>query len=360
MDAGADYLADHSFEFAVVTASAYSRGCGPAWLSCGSGPANYELERGGSAGVRSCLRGGGAAAAEPEADRRRGTREAPPVQLDHLWRGIHGGHVRSPPRQNVGPNAGARRQLDHVGSIQRHRRQGSPHLLQLGEPHLAGLAATVVTALPHKPAVVLACPRPVVGAGAVRRALALDPHPHHGRPGWAGTRRIRPSQPSRPPQPAMPPASGSCGPSGMRPAISGWFEFPGRAFRRFASLCPRAGAGTFAPLSQAVWQWGTAGRAACVQSTSRGGSCDETSCSSHRPRLWPRQCSVVVVGASAVASAGAPQPAGHPHGGPYHVRVLVVTMFSGETQPWLEHQELPVTVHVPGAYSPLRCSTGGL
>ena len=70
--------------------------------------------------------------------------------------------------------------------------------------------------------------------------------------------------------------------------------------------------------------------------------------------------SVVVVGASAVASAGAPQPAGHPHGGPYHVRVLVVTMFSGETQPWLEHQELPVTVHVPGAYSPLRCSTGGL
>ncbi|MGD0377230.1 MAG: hypothetical protein ABSB01_21925 [Streptosporangiaceae bacterium] len=56
MDEGADYLADDSFEFAVVMASAYSRGCGPAWLSCGSGPANYELERGGSAGVRSCLR----------------------------------------------------------------------------------------------------------------------------------------------------------------------------------------------------------------------------------------------------------------------------------------------------------------
>lgn len=67
----------------------------------------------------------------------------------------------------------------------------------------------------------------------------------------------------------------------------------------------------------------------------------------------------VVVGGSALASAGAPQPAGHPSG-PYHVRVLVLTMFSGETQPWLERQELPVTINVPGAYGPLHCSTGGL
>ena len=35
-------------------------------------------------------------------------------------------------------------------------------------------------------------------------------------------------------------------------------------------------------------------------------------------------------------------------------------MFSGETQPWLEHETLPVTVPVPGAYGPLHCSTGGL
>jgi purine nucleoside permease len=67
----------------------------------------------------------------------------------------------------------------------------------------------------------------------------------------------------------------------------------------------------------------------------------------------------VVVGGSAVASADAAHPAGHP-GSPYHVRVLVLTMFSGETLPWLEHQSLPVTVHVRGAYGPLRCSTDGL
>jgi len=67
----------------------------------------------------------------------------------------------------------------------------------------------------------------------------------------------------------------------------------------------------------------------------------------------------LVVGGSAVASAGAARPANH-LGGPYHVRILVLTMFSGEIQPWLEHQKLPVTVQVRGAYGPLHCSTGGL
>jgi purine nucleoside permease len=111
-------------------------------------------------------------------------------------------------------------------------------------------------------------------------------------------------------------------------------------------------------LSQAVWQWGTFGQAACVQSISEG---------SYAVKLHalPIAAAVaaalsMVVGASAVAGAGAPQPAGHVHGGPYHVRVLVLTMFSGETQPWLEHQQLPITVHVPGAYGPLHCRTGGL
>ena len=42
------------------------------------------------------------------------------------------------------------------------------------------------------------------------------------------------------------------------------------------------------------------------------------------------------------------------------MRILVLTMFSGEIQPWLEHQKLPITVRVPGGGGPLHCSTGGL
>jgi purine nucleoside permease len=63
---------------------------------------------------------------------------------------------------------------------------------------------------------------------------------------------------------------------------------------------------------------------------------------------------------SALAGSHGRRPAGGPPAGPRHVRVLVLTMFSGETQPWLAHLKLPVTVRVPGAYGPLHCSTSGL
>ena len=63
---------------------------------------------------------------------------------------------------------------------------------------------------------------------------------------------------------------------------------------------------------------------------------------------------------SALAGARGPRPAGGPAAGPRHVRVLVLTMFSGETQPWLAHLNLPVTVTVPGGYGPLHCDSGGL
>lgn len=43
LDAGAEYLGDDSFEFAVVIASAYCLGCGPAWSSCGSGPRGLRV-----------------------------------------------------------------------------------------------------------------------------------------------------------------------------------------------------------------------------------------------------------------------------------------------------------------------------
>lgn len=42
------------------------------------------------------------------------------------------------------------------------------------------------------------------------------------------------------------------------------------------------------------------------------------------------------------------------------VRVLVLTMFDGETAPWLAKEQLPIRVSVPGAYAPLSCTRGGL
>jgi purine nucleoside permease len=59
--------------------------------------------------------------------------------------------------------------------------------------------------------------------------------------------------------------------------------------------------------------------------------------------------------AMASAGSGAPAPAPSPSGA-YKVRVLVMTMFSGETQPWLENEKLPITINVPGAFGPLHCT----
>lgn len=42
------------------------------------------------------------------------------------------------------------------------------------------------------------------------------------------------------------------------------------------------------------------------------------------------------------------------------VEVLVITMFEPETAPWLREESLPLTVDVPGAYSPVRCDSQGL
>jgi purine nucleoside permease len=67
-----------------------------------------------------------------------------------------------------------------------------------------------------------------------------------------------------------------------------------------------------------------------------------------------------VAAGSALAAAHGAQSAGRPAAGPRHVRVLVLTMFSGETKPWLANLKLPVTVNVPGASGPLHCGTDGL
>jgi purine nucleoside permease len=42
------------------------------------------------------------------------------------------------------------------------------------------------------------------------------------------------------------------------------------------------------------------------------------------------------------------------------VGVLIITMFHPEHEVWLQHEELPVTVDVPGAHKPVRCNSDRL
>lgn len=42
------------------------------------------------------------------------------------------------------------------------------------------------------------------------------------------------------------------------------------------------------------------------------------------------------------------------------VRVLVLTMFDGETAPWLAKESLPILVSMPSIYAPLHCARSGL
>jgi purine nucleoside permease len=44
----------------------------------------------------------------------------------------------------------------------------------------------------------------------------------------------------------------------------------------------------------------------------------------------------------------------------FPVRVLVITMFSLETAPWLQRERLPMTFRAPGAFGPVRCNPTGL
>ena len=79
--------------------------------------------------------------------------------------------------------------------------------------------------------------------------------------------------------------------------------------------------------------------------------------------------SVLAVAALALVMAtmfGIPSPSqANPRGpvagrGRLVVRVLVLTMFDGETAPWLAKESLPILVSVPGAYAPLHCARSGL
>src|SRR5215469_4274691 len=46
--------------------------------------------------------------------------------------------------------------------------------------------------------------------------------------------------------------------------------------------------------------------------------------------------------------------------GRFKVHVLVLTAFDGETQPWLTHEQRPLSFNVSGAHGPVRCQKDGL
>ncbi|GCE23692.1 purine-nucleoside phosphorylase [Dictyobacter kobayashii] len=50
----------------------------------------------------------------------------------------------------------------------------------------------------------------------------------------------------------------------------------------------------------------------------------------------------------------------HAAPGPFQVKVLVITMFSSETQPWLAHESLPLDYKTTGAFSDMHCNSNGL
>ncbi|GCE09597.1 purine-nucleoside phosphorylase [Dictyobacter aurantiacus] len=51
---------------------------------------------------------------------------------------------------------------------------------------------------------------------------------------------------------------------------------------------------------------------------------------------------------------------GHAATGPFQVKVLVITMFSSETQPWLSNESLPLDYKTTGAFSDMHCNSNGL
>src|SRR5919199_526429 len=82
----------------------------------------------------------------------------------------------------------------------------------------------------------------------------------------------------------------------------------------------------------------------------------------YSPRRLLSLCVLSLLLTTAPAMDAQKAVAARAHGGSsgFAVRVLVITMFSYETAPWLKNERLPLTFHVPGAYSPLWCNPNGL
>ncbi|WP_067572556.1 hypothetical protein [Nocardia acidivorans] len=72
-----------------------------------------------------------------------------------------------------------------------------------------------------------------------------------------------------------------------------------------------------------------------------------------------RQKFAVALGVAALAVAGCSGSSGG-DSGKIDVGVLVITMFDPENEVWLQREQLPTTVDVPGAYKPVRCNNDRL
>ncbi|WP_084535078.1 purine-nucleoside phosphorylase [Nocardia yamanashiensis] len=66
------------------------------------------------------------------------------------------------------------------------------------------------------------------------------------------------------------------------------------------------------------------------------------------------------VGVAAVALAGCSSGSKSESSDKIDVGVLVITMFDPENKVWLDKEQLPTTVEVPGAYKPVRCNADKL
>ena len=71
------------------------------------------------------------------------------------------------------------------------------------------------------------------------------------------------------------------------------------------------------------------------------------------------QKSAIALGALAFALAGCASNTTHAPA-KVEVGVLVITMFDLENQAWLQNEQLPTTIDVPGAFRPVRCNAGKL
>lgn len=78
------------------------------------------------------------------------------------------------------------------------------------------------------------------------------------------------------------------------------------------------------------------------------------------PRTAVVLAAVLVLVAAVVGLGPLSYASGDDAKGRFTVRALVITMFPGETKPWLEREPLPRTIEVPGASGPLHCSEDGL
>jgi purine nucleoside permease len=80
----------------------------------------------------------------------------------------------------------------------------------------------------------------------------------------------------------------------------------------------------------------------------------------HRPAFAPSRSAVVALLAAVAVCLIYSASLATADAGAFKVRVLVLTTFDGETQPWLTHETWPREFRVTGAHGPVLCQKTGL